>query len=114
LDLVWRVSGADAEFIARHGIQPLVVHESSGFNALVAEDIDNTVLDEVVARFLQENQVALQDLAELRGTSELDLAYFIELGEEFSAGVGLSPSSLVALGQAGVALAVTVYLCEEE
>jgi hypothetical protein len=100
VDVVWRVSGADlaAEtFAARHRLGPIVVH-ASGFNVLVAEDVDNTMLDGVVNEFLASYRTPLKELISIAATSELSLASFIEVGEEFASGVGLSPATLVLLG----------------
>ncbi len=117
MDVIWRVSGGDlaAEtFASRHQLDPLVVHGPSSFNVLVAEDVDNTMLDDIVNEFLAKHRAALDELATAAASSELALASFIEVGEEFGSGVGLSPATLVLLGEAGVGLAVTTYLCEEE
>ena len=117
MDILWRVSGDDLEaeaFISRHHLQPIVVHGSTGFNVLVAEDLDGTMLDDVVNEFLANHRAPLEDLAKLNANSELALASFIEAGEEFASGVGLSATTLVSLGKAGLGLGVTIYLCEED
>jgi hypothetical protein len=117
MDVVWRVSADrfDAEaFITRHRLNPCVRHGGASFNVVIAEGIESSPLDSLVEAFLREHRIALQELASVGAPSELDLAYFIHLGEELGSGVCVSPSVLSALGDAGVGLAVTTYLCQDE
>ena len=91
-----------------------VSHELSGFSATVADAKNPDELMQMVRAFLaqwKERSIVISSRA-----LEIELSLGITVGdsEQFVAGIELSPSELVALGERGIALSITAYPTSDE
>jgi hypothetical protein len=89
-------------------------HELSGFSTTVADASNPVELMQMVRAFLA--QLNDKGIVISSASLEAELALGISVGdsEQFVAGIELSPSELLALGERGIALSIMAYPTSDE
>lgn len=90
------------------------VHESSGFNATVADARNSPELISQVRSFLAQCTETKIDFASMGLSAELAIGFTVGDSEQFVTGVIFSPSELRVYGERGLALSITAYPTSDE
>ena len=89
-------------------------HELSGFSATVADAKSSIELMQMVRDFLAQWNERGIVISCCGLEAELALGITVGDSEQFVAGIELSPSELVALGERGISLSITAYPTSDE